>query len=160
MIPKRDIEMPYISFNEFLKQENMSVSSTEEVESSILFERWGYLKQSIDKKVLENFYFYEREIWFCSVGKNIGSEQNGQHELFERPVLIFKKFSDDVFLGFPLTSRKKNGKYYFPLNIKGEGSSVILSQIRLFDSKRLDRKVRVITEEEYILIKKAFINIL
>jgi dephospho-CoA kinase/mRNA-degrading endonuclease toxin of MazEF toxin-antitoxin module len=123
------------------------------------YDSWNFYKKSANLSVnTREIYFDEREIWFCSIGLNIGSEQNGHHELFERPILILRKFNKDIFLGLPLTSKKKTGKYYFPLT--GEvDSSAVLTQIRLFDRKRLQRKVRVVSLEEFELLKKATINI-
>lgn len=49
----------------------------------------------------------EGEIRWCRLGMNIGSETQGKGSYFERPVLILKKFSRDVFLGIPVTSKIK-----------------------------------------------------
>lgn len=39
------------------------------------FNSWSQLKQKIDSQ--EKFpYFEEREIWWCSIGLNIGHEEN------------------------------------------------------------------------------------
>lgn len=43
--------------------------------------------------------FYEREIWWCSLGVNIGFEQDGTNDLFERPVLVIKKIQPRRALG-------------------------------------------------------------
>jgi hypothetical protein len=32
------------------------------------------------------FYFREKEIWWACLGANIGFEQNGKNENFERPI--------------------------------------------------------------------------
>ena len=71
------------------------------------FDGWNNLKKKIDDKnstELKKIFCREREIWFCSIGLNVGSEQNGRNESFERPVLIFKKVSAETFLVLPLTS--------------------------------------------------------
>jgi mRNA interferase MazF len=36
--------------------------------------------------------FQEREIWWCSVGVNIGHEMDGKNQFYNRPVLIVRKF--------------------------------------------------------------------
>lgn len=43
--------------------------------------------------------FNEGEIWWCSIGMNIGVEIYGKGGRFTRPVLIFKKFTANSFLG-------------------------------------------------------------
>ncbi len=124
------------------------------------FEAWHKLHQSLEKRDVSNLFFKEKEVWFCSIGKNIGSEQNGKHELFERPVLIFKKFNNNTFLGFPLTSKIRDPLFHFRLGGPNEDSFIILSQIRLFDRKRLNRKLNTITNREYYSILKSFIKIM
>ena len=67
------------------------------------FDNWGVVKKRLN--CIRNLRtFNEREIWWCSVGLNIGYEIYGKNELFNRPVLIIKKFSSSIFLGLPLTS--------------------------------------------------------
>ncbi len=86
--------------------------------------------------------FHEREIWWTSLGLNIGAEQDGKHELFERPVLIIRKFNREVLWVVPLTRSQKNSRYYFPIQYGStQNSVVILSQLRLISSKRLLRKI-------------------
>ena len=119
------------------------------------FDGWNNLKKKIDDKnsnELKNIFCREREIWFCSIGLNIGSEQNGRNESFERHVLIFKKVSAETFLVLPLTSNKKSGSWYFEL--KEKDSSVIIPQIRLLDVRRLNRKIRTLPVDEFDDIKK------
>src|SRR6266446_7685513 len=37
--------------------------------------------------------FQEREIWWCSVGVNVGHEMDGKNQFYNRPVLIVRKFN-------------------------------------------------------------------
>ena len=76
------------------------------------FKKWHSIKALLDKKKKE-IYFKEREIWWCSLGLNIGFEQDGKNYRFERPVLILKKFSKDLFWALPSTSQDKTGEYYY-----------------------------------------------
>src|SRR3972149_11433241 len=68
------------------------------------FLKWHVLKSDLDRQAV-SAKFQEREIWWCSLGCNIGYEQDGKHELFERPVLIVRKFNADLFWGLPLSSK-------------------------------------------------------
>lgn len=45
-----------------------------------------------------DIYFREKEIWWAALGKNVGYETDGKHELFERPVLILNKYSKDIWV--------------------------------------------------------------
>lgn len=119
------------------------------------YDKWNNLKKILSEDK-SNIFFHEREIWYCSLGKNIGYEEDGKNELFERPILIIKKFNNDIFLTIPLTSSQKNNKYYFKYKLNDQEYSGILSQIRLLDRKRLSRKIGMIKEEDF---KKIVINI-
>ena len=94
------------------------------------------------------------------MGANVGFEQDGKGEKFARPVLIFKKFNNEIFWALPLSTKIKEGKFYVFLfasdNIK---RVAIISQLRLIDSKRLLDKIAVISEDEYKEIKKAVISL-
>jgi hypothetical protein len=58
------------------------------------FDGWIKKKKSLHESSKEKAaYFYEREIWWCSIGINIGFEQDGKNEHFERPVLVLRKFN-------------------------------------------------------------------
>jgi mRNA interferase MazF len=85
--------------------------------------------------------FHEREVWWCSLGANVGYEQDGGKD-FMRPVVILKKFNLDSCLIVPLTGRVKHGRYYYPIGMIGSrDATAILSQIRFADRKRLTNKI-------------------
>ncbi len=88
--------------------------------------------------------FKEGELWWCRVGVNIGVEIYGKGSGFVRPVLIFKKFSEESFLAIPLTTQKKRGSWYVPILFSGEERIAILSQARTLDARRLVRKIGVL----------------
>ena len=89
---------------------------------------------------------------------NVGSEQSGKHELFERPVLVVKKVTANTFIGVPLTSNKKKGSWY--VEIESTKSSAIISQVKLFDTRRLARKIKSIPIEEFEIVKNKLKNYL
>ncbi len=116
------------------------------------YDDWNTNKKQLS--IANRAYFHKGEIWFASIGKNIGDEEDGKNYSFERPILIVRKFNNNIFLGVPLTSNEdKEGKYYHKL-ISFSGSTAILSQIRLFDAKRLLRLMGKIENEELKDIKK------
>jgi len=114
------------------------------------FELWNKRKQTLDKiKSRYNFFYDVREVWWCSVGVNVGVETDGKNEHFERPVLVIKKFNGDMFWGVPLTSKEKLGAHYLKVSHSNGFSWVMLSQIRVFSTKRMLRKLGVITEDRF-----------
>ncbi|MBP9864240.1 type II toxin-antitoxin system PemK/MazF family toxin [Patescibacteria group bacterium] len=82
-------------------------------------------------------YFYEREIWWCSIGLNVGTEEDGKRDQFHRPVIVFRKFNKDLLWGLPMSSHTKRSNHYFPFLFRGKERSILLSQIRVLSAKRL-----------------------
>ena len=116
---------------------------------------WTKLKLKIHNKPDDNtVFFQEREIWWVSLGINIGSEQNGKHGNFERPVLVLKKFNKYTLWIIPITSKHKSQKYYFNLFLDGILYCFNLSQLRLISSKRLLRKMAVLPEDKFKKIQE------
>ena len=52
------------------------------------FQTWHLNKSNLHENK-ERPFFHEREIWFTSVGVNIGFEQDGNGEI-HRPVIVIK----------------------------------------------------------------------
>ncbi len=121
------------------------------------FNKWNNIKQELDNFTERLPSFREREIWWCSIGVNIGFEIYGKGNIYTRPVLVLAKYSKFTFLGLPLTSSyNKQNPYHFPINLDGKSGSVLLSQGRMLDSKRLAGKISKISENNFERIKKAF----
>lgn len=119
-----------------------------------------------DKEVIhynkQRPFFHVREVWVCSFGINIGFEQDGRGQKFLRPLVVVRKFNDKVLWGLPLTTANKIGPYYYAISpiAASDSSTVILSQIRLIDSKRLQYKIGDVREEEIVAIKKRLTELL
>ena len=127
------------------------------------FNRWHIQKEFIDnnKKAPR---FHEREIWWASIDLNIGDEEDGKNDQFERPVLVIKKFNLEIAWVIPMSTKLKDNPYYFLTYDKdNNGFSLMLSQMRVISTKRLTRFVRKLLTEKFkevlflisdILIKK------
>ena len=118
-----------------------------------------------DKKTVINSadgaaLFHEREVWWCSLGSNIGYEQDGRGESFTRPVVILTKFNLDSCLIVPLTTRSKTGKYYFPVGDIDQRSAVaVLSQVRYIDRKRLAVKITTLNSDIFQSLLSAVVDV-
>ncbi len=123
------------------------------------FQEWHKSKSDIDEHKIRAF-FHEREIWFTSLGLNVGFEQDGRGDKFLRPIIILKKFNNEVLWCIPLTKNHKKGKYYFSFHLEDKISTAILSQIRLVDAKRLQYKIGDISEENFDELKQKLIQLL
>lgn len=119
------------------------------------FDTWNNKKKELDNNAFSD-YVHTQEVWWCSLGINIGFEQNGKHELFERPVLIIKKFSNDVVLIIPLSTKTRQNIYYFNFTHNSNEFSALLSQVRLISTKRLNRKIYKMDDVVFNNIRNAF----
>lgn len=93
------------------------------------FDTWNKTKKTVHEKEV-NSYFHSREIWWCSLGLNIGSEEDGKNELFERPILILNKFNKDTVRITPLTSRIIDDKNHVTINFDNYQSSASFPRLR------------------------------
>lgn len=126
-------------------------------EKARLIFKWHKIKikiQLADDK--NNLYFYEKDVWWASLGANIGHEEDGKNDMFERPVLILKKFNKHLILIIPLSSKIKKDKFYYYKFISHSEKfvSAMICQIRLISSKRLIRKMGNISNQDFNEIKR------
>ena len=119
------------------------------------FSGWVKLKEKLHESDHQPPYFKEREIWWCSVGENVGAEMNGKNNFFRRPVLVVKKLDRYSFLGVPLTGKQKEGTWYVGITHGENKSTVVVSQVRHLDYRRLDKKMAILDENKFIELKKA-----
>ena len=123
------------------------------------YNNWNEIKIAIE---YENIIvgFKERDIFYMSMGKNIGFEQDGKGENFVRPVVIIKGFNKNMFFGIPLSTKMKEGKFYYKFQFQKKDELVeniaLLSQMRLFSTKRLLNKIGVISKEDFESLKNEF----
>ncbi len=99
--------------------------------------------------------FKEREVWWCSIGANIGDEEDGKNEFFSRPVLVVRKFNKKIFWGVPLSTQIKDNPNYCKIFFKDKIQCAMLTQLRLFDRKRLTKKMGQLSSDDGGKIRKA-----
>lgn len=104
------------------------------------FDNWNILKKEIE--VLNKELFCKtRDIWWCSLGINTGSETCGKNTSYERPVLVMHVFRKNLILVVPLTSKNRDVPYRLEINYKNRISYAMIDQIKSISTKRLNRKV-------------------
>lgn len=114
------------------------------------FSEWAKLKPHIHFSSNQNVFPKRREIWWVSLGQNIGVEMNGKNDAFERPVLVVKVFNVQALLVAPVSSMVHEDQYLFPFkNILGVLNVVNLSQLRTISSKRFRRKIGEMGTQEF-----------
>jgi mRNA interferase MazF len=133
------------------------------------FDAWNDQKKAIHKDAV-NVFFHPRELWFAHLGVNVGFEQDGRGGEFLRPVLVVRKFNNEVLWALPLTrTSKPDNPYYADFNYTAFPeietapllqSVAILSQLRLIDGKRLRYKVGTVHADEFGTIKEKIRRLL
>ncbi len=121
------------------------------------FNAWNTEKKYLNTK-LQGKYGHPGEIWWCSLGINIGVETNGKHNLFERPVIILKAYNTNSLLMLPLTSKEKRDAFHYRVSSEIGISYAKLTQVRVISTKRLLRKVGKITTTEFENLITCFKN--
>jgi mRNA interferase MazF len=130
------------------------------------YRAWTPIKKALNNADERRLFFHEREVWYCHLGENIGFEQDGRNDQFLRPVVIIRKFNNEVFWGVPLTRTQKDLPFYFAFTLQAETevlsekSVAVLSQLRLIDAKRLRRMIGHISEADVVLLKKKLKTLL
>ncbi len=122
-----------------------------------IYDKWNKLKQSIEKR--KQIQFSEREILFLSMGQNIGFEQYGKGDDFLRPVVVIKKFSKNLFLGIPLSSKIKDGFFFHTIHFKERENSALLLQSKTFDSKRIKYRLAKLSNNEFNKLVEKFCEV-
>lgn len=104
-------------------------------------------------------HFNEGEIWWCSLGENVGTEINGKGLHFTRPMVILIKLDEKSFIGVPLTSKIKKGSWYFPMP-QNENGTAIMAQARYVDYKRMDKMISTMDWREFERLRASFVMLL
>jgi mRNA-degrading endonuclease toxin of MazEF toxin-antitoxin module len=101
-------------------------------------------------------FYHAREVWWCTLGLNVGNEVDGTGSDHDRPVVVIRPFNAQTFFGVALTGHQRTGRYYFPLGIIDDREAAAnLSQVRLLDTKRLIRKIGMLDEKTFRQLSKA-----
>lgn len=119
------------------------------------FDRWNEKKKKLHARD-DIAFFHAREIWWCSLGVNVGFEQDGSGSDYYRPVVILKGMSRRTCFAIPLTTSTKT----HPLRpsvgyVEGKEAHALLSQMRLIDAKRLICRIGYLDRKIFEAIRKA-----
>jgi mRNA interferase MazF len=97
------------------------------------FSEWFGLKKKLHERQQTPPLVSEREIWWASVGENVGSEINGKSALFSRPVIIYKS---GFYFVIPITTQKKEGSWFVRVRYQRTDMTACLHQARAIDHRR------------------------
>ena len=93
------------------------------------FDQWNMYSKSLNSGEFKGF-FRGREIWWCALGVNIGSEQDGTSDSFERTVLIIRSTRKDLLVVVPFTTKIADRPYRIYSESTGTPSQLLLDQLK------------------------------
>lgn len=124
------------------------------------FDIWNNAKKHIDATAPRPPFVSEREIWWCSLGINIGREQDGRGDNFERPAVVIKTLSPDTCMVLPLSTKRRLQKFQSEISHGSMRGFALLDQVRVLDTKRLRRKIGTVSKSEFNAIIDKFNGVL
>jgi mRNA interferase MazF len=123
------------------------------------FDAWNIKKQELDVN-RRKLIFKEGEIWWCSLGINIGEEAYGKGVAFRRPVLVLKKLSFNSCIVIPTTTKEHAGIWYYHVNVARKDRWFMMHQVRFISANRMYVRESILSKEQFIELKKAVARLL
>ena|ERR1043166_5489803 len=120
------------------------------------FLEWIGLKERLHNIAHKPPLVSQGDIWWASIGENVGSEVNGKSALFSRPVIIFKKLAHGFYFVIPTTTQVREGTWYVKFRQHEREMVASLHQARAIDYRRLSSKLGTLDDEDYSRIKDGF----
>ncbi len=120
------------------------------------FDEWNTLKKELHNRG-DGPRVKQREIWWCSLGVNIGSEIDGKNGSQERPVLVLKKLSQTMVYVLPVTSKVKDVYYHKEISGGVSPQAVVINQGRAVDTRRFLRRVHILPKNEFMAVSDSFL---
>jgi mRNA interferase MazF len=120
------------------------------------FLEWIGLKEKLHNISSKPPLVSEGDMWWASIGENVGSEINGKSNKFSRPVVIHKKLARGFYFVIPTTTQKREGSWYVHFRHKELDEYACLHQARAIDYRRLFAKIGTLDDMDIKLIKQGF----
>jgi len=120
------------------------------------FLEWIGLKENLHFKDPRVPYVSEGDIWWASLGENIGGEINGKSRLFSRPVVILKKLTHSLYFVAPTTTQARVGTWYVSFRQKNVPMASCLHQVRVIDYRRLSSRLGELDAVDFKHVKEGF----
>lgn len=123
------------------------------------FDEWNLLKKKINSGLNRPSIYHEGEIWWANIGFNIGVENNGKGNFFKRPVLVIKRINKYSCFVVPISSKIKNGDFYFQFYFRNRKHTLLLNQIKVLDLSRFINRIGQIRDNNLIIVRKAILKL-
>ena len=120
------------------------------------FLEWIGLKQKLHQGTQSPPLVSAGDIWWASIGENVGSEINGKSRLFSRPVIIYKKLAHGFYFVIPTTTKSKVGSWFVPFRQADRNMVASLHQARAIDHRRLSTKLGQLDDSDFEKVREGF----
>ena len=120
------------------------------------FPEWIDLKEKLHDSQHQPPFVSERDLWWASIGENVGSEINGKSSKFSRPVLILRKLTHGFYLVVPTTTQPHVGSWYIHIRFADQDEWICLHQIRTIDHRRIHSKIGQIDTDDFERTRAGF----
>ncbi len=120
------------------------------------FPAWMNLKKKLDELTHQAPHVTESDMWWASIGENVGSEIGGKNHQFSRPVIILKKLAHGFYFVIPTTTKERAGTWYVPFTHQGKDMVACLHQARAIDHRRLSSKLGTLNSADFLTVKQGF----
>ena len=119
-----------------------------------VFDSWNEVKKRTHAETQR--LYTVREIWWCRLGVNIGTEQDGKGEWYVRPCVILRGFGPDACLVVPLMTSTREHPLRVDIGmVEGRAARANLSQVRVIDTRRLEAKIGFLDKSAFAELRKA-----
>lgn len=119
------------------------------------FDGWNEKKKETNNRQASPFC-HERELWWCTLGINVGFEQDGSNTEYRRPILVLKGLSKQTCIVIPLTTSTHAHKLRPDIGlVENKKACALLSQMKVIDTKRLVRKIGNLDKKIFEEIRKT-----
>ena len=115
------------------------------------FDAWNEKKKIIHERKPPT-RIQSGDVWWCSIGVNVGHEEDGKNEWLERPVCIIRRFGSELVWIVPTTTQHHEGPYYVHALIGKRENWIMITHVHLLSTRRLYRKVGSISSEALVEI--------
>jgi mRNA interferase MazF len=97
----------------------------------------------------------------CSIGENVGYENDGKGRGFQRPVLIVSGINRYTCVVVPLSTTDKRTPYHYGFDGgTGKPSVALIRQVRVIDTSRLLRRIGKAQEPDLKAVKERLRRVL
>lgn len=106
-------------------------------------------------------YFRAGDVWWCTLETVVRSASNGTPPKAEcrRPVLIYKRFTHNSFLGLQITKQGRGGAWYEPIEFEDKQRWVMLHRPITMEAERLLDCVGCVDDATLNRVRERFVGL-